>query len=138
MTYGCESWTLRKKEWKKIEAFEMWVWRRMLGVPWTARKTNVSILEQIKPELSLEATICRLKLTYFGHVMRKNGLEKQLMLGKIEGVRGRGKPRMRWMDGVKEATGKYLKELRHLVEDRADWRAFVYNVTKSRPRLNGL
>jgi len=135
VTYGCESWTLRKEERKKIEAFEMWVRRKMLRVPWTAKRTNASILEQIKPELSLEAVICRLKLTYFGHVMRKNGLEKQLMLGKIRGERGMGRPRMKWMDGVKEATRKSLEVLRQLIEDQSSWRTFVHNVTKSRPQL---
>lgn len=136
--YGCESWTLRKEERKRIDSFELWCWRRLLRVPWTAKRTNVSIVDQIKPICSLEAKMNKLKLTYFGHVMRaENSLEKTLMFGKVEGRRGRGKPRTRWIDSIKEITGMSLEQLREATMKRTSWRAFVHGVTKSRRRLDG-
>ena len=136
--YACESWTLRKKDRKKIDSFELWCWRRLLGVPWTARRTNESILNQIKPKLSLEAMILKQKLSYFGHVMRtENSIEKAIMLGKVEGARRRGRPKMRWMDGIKESTGMTLQELKEKVQERKCWRDYTYRVTRSRKRLDG-
>ena len=120
VTYGSESWTVRKKEReKKIDAFELWTWRRILRVPWTEKRMNLSVLEDVKPKRSLEATILRLKLRYFGQVMRaKRSLERDIMLGQVEGHRKQGKPRMRWLDGIKEATGLRLEDLREAVQDR--------------------
>jgi len=119
VTYGSESWTVRKKERKKIDAFEPWTWKRILRVPWTEKRTNLSVLEDVKPTRSLEATILRLKLRYFGHVMRaKRSLERDIMLGQVEGHRKRGKPWMRWLDSIKEATGLRLEDLREAVQDR--------------------
>jgi hypothetical protein len=116
VTYGSESWTVRKKERKKIDAFELWTWRRILRVPWTEKRTNLSVLEEVKPKRSLEATILRLKLPYFGHVMRAKGsLEWDIMLGQVAGYRRQGKPRMRWLDSIKEATGLRLEVLKEAV-----------------------
>ncbi|KAK9405595.1 Reverse transcriptase domain-containing protein [Crotalus adamanteus] len=134
--YGCESWTIRKAERQRIEAFELWCWRRLLRVPWTARRSNRSVLEEINPDCSLEGQILKLKLKYFGHLMRRKGsLEKGLMLGKIEGNRRRGRQRMRWLDGVTEAVGVNLNGLQKMVEDGKTWRNVVHGVAMGRTRL---
>ena len=126
MTYGSESWTVWEKERKKIYAFELCMWRRILRVPWTEKRTNLSVLEDVKPKRSLEATILRLKLRYFGHVMRaKRSLERDIMLGQVEGHRKQEKPRMRWLDSIKEATGLQLEDLREAVQDRKKWHTLV-------------
>ena len=137
-TYGCESWTLRKKERKKIDAFELWTWRRLLKVPWTAKRTNQSILDEVRPECSLEALMLKQKLSYFGHVMRaERSLEKTIMLGKVGGSRRRGRQRTRWMDGIREGTGMSLQQLRDIAKDRSTWRELIHGVTRSRRRFDG-
>uniref|UniRef100_A0A670IN41 ribonuclease H n=1 Tax=Podarcis muralis TaxID=64176 RepID=A0A670IN41_PODMU len=135
--YGSESWTIKKADRRRIDAFELWCWRRLLRVPWTAIRSNTSILKEIRPECSLEGQIVKLRLQYFGHLMRReDSLEKTLMLGKMEGTRRRGRQRMRWLDSVLEATNMSLTKLREAVEDRSAWRALVHGVAKSRTRLN--